>query len=99
MKDLETRYALVARMWRDKRRAAEIAQELSIRQVQVYRALRKTGDLPPYGSKAPKARVHHERIYTGPATALVRVRRDPCPFCAVRADIGCRHRRLEYAPA
>lgn len=23
----------------------------------------------------------------------LRVSRDPCPFCAVRADIGCKHRR------
>jgi hypothetical protein len=25
---------------------------------------------------------------------IVRQHRDPCPFCAVRADIGCKHRRV-----
>jgi hypothetical protein len=24
----------------------------------------------------------------------LRVNRDPCPLCAVRADIGCKHRRI-----
>lgn len=24
----------------------------------------------------------------------LRVRRDPCPYCATRGDIGCKHRRL-----
>lgn len=24
----------------------------------------------------------------------LRVSRDPCPLCAVRADVGCRHRRV-----
>lgn len=28
----------------------------------------------------------------GPLAQMVRVDRDPCPRCAVRGDIGCRHR-------
>jgi hypothetical protein len=28
----------------------------------------------------------------------VRVNRDPCPLCAVRADIGCRHSRAAAKP-
>lgn len=94
MKDLETRYALVARMWRDKRRAAEIAQELSIRQVQVYRALRRTGDLPPYGTKT-NVRVVHERVTIAPKVDLVRVRREVCWRCGCNSDVGCRHMMQE----
>ena len=91
----QSNHEAMARMWREKVPASDIAREFSVRTVQVYRALRKTGDLPPYGSGAPRARIHHERIYADPKPKVepTRVDRDSCWRCGTRADIGCRHRK------
>lgn len=40
---------------------------------------------------APASHFNRVQASTDDVSRLV-VRRDPCPFCGVREDIGCRHR-------
>lgn len=43
---------------------------------------------------ARQARQNADRQAREAFLELNRVSRDPCPKCAVRADIGCKHRRV-----
>lgn len=52
---------------------------------------------------APVQAQHQAKAADAPVQPQpVRVNRDPCPFCEVRADIGCRHsrapRRITFVP-
>jgi hypothetical protein len=54
--------------------------------------LRRAGVLPQCGSR--REMIHPQNVGCIPGEEIVarRVDRDPCPRCAVRRDIGCRHR-------
>lgn len=52
--------------------------------------LLETGESTCGKTKAPRL-VEKAAIDSIDVTGLPRVNRDPCGFCGVRADIGCRH--------
>lgn len=82
----------------------EIAVEFGVLNPAVWRALRRGGVLPPYGSAVdrdlrfgPKLNERHEaqyRAYLAKQAAVEALRvpdREPCGFCGTRADVGCKH--------
>lgn len=85
----------------------DIARQFGVQSPAVYKALRRTGALPPYGKRAgtklgegPTGRAAANLPREKPAVRLCqRVERDPCTFCGVRGDIGCQHQRRSALPA
>lgn len=43
------------------------------------------------GKRRAKILYQSDVGYRGPVPEAQRVERDPCPWCAVRRDVGCRH--------
>lgn len=80
-------------MWRRRVPVCDIAAEFGVKRPAVYKALRSTGALPPYGvsrsdPKAPPKPRSKRKPVIDPALIVFR---DPCPRCGVRGDIGCQH--------
>lgn len=67
----------------------DIAADLGLTKPTIYRSLRQTGDLPPYRVREGRLERHAPRVQV-PAD-IVRVDRDPCSYCGVRLDVGCKH--------
>lgn len=63
-----------------------VANSFGVGRQAIYKQLRHGGTLPPYKS-GWRARGTVPPVRQEP----MRVDRDPCPRCGVRADIGCRH--------
>lgn len=82
-----------------------IASKFGVERPAVYKALRRTGALPPYkeGKKHPPRKVdgssagYAKGRETAPRNPILIPDRTPCPRCGVRADIGCRHQGKEAA--
>lgn len=73
----------------------EIACRFSVQNPAVWKALRRIGLLPPYekrpnGTGPSSVKLRKPKVVTAPPP---RVDRDPCTYCGVRADVGCRHQR------
>ena len=68
----------------------DIAERFGVQSPAVWRALRRTGELPPYKKlKTGRRAAGVCRESTSFQVLGERVSRDPCPRCGVRADIGC----------
>lgn len=65
---------------------------ITVRRINVGRVvtLVETGESTCAKSKAPRL-VEKAAIDSIDVSHMPRVNRDPCGFCGVRADIGCRH--------
>lgn len=81
---------------------ADIAIQFGVQSPAVYKALRRTGALPPYRirpeTKLGGGRVGRQAAGLGNEKRLEvqdrpRVSRDPCFLCGVRGDVGCKHQR------
>lgn len=83
-RDQKKRAEAIAEMWKRGAPAPEIAIAFGVQKPAIYNALRRTGDLPPYGKRP--ARSVLKLAAAGPIIA-----RDPCPRCGTRADYGCAH--------
>lgn len=66
-----------------------------IRRATIVSTGRRTDWSPPLAKKRQRSGfVHHvnAEAFSDDALARLRVERDPCPRCGVRADVGCSHR-------
>jgi hypothetical protein len=90
------RHVVMANLFRDGVPVPDIADRFAVQRSSVYKALRRAGALPPYGTRMI-SRVN-STTPSNPIRAeeLPRVDRDPCPRCEVRGDIGCKHRRPSW---
>lgn len=90
----EAAIAEAARLYATGLKLKEIAERMGVQRPCITRRLQKAGILPPPKKTGLGGRL---RLYVSTAadnddTPPPIVSRDPCPRCAVRADIGCRHR-------
>ncbi len=67
----------------------QLAERRGLKRPAIHKALRRAGVLPPYqkhGSHCPGPQPAQ-----APKETPRPVNRDACPYCATRADVGCRH--------
>ncbi len=64
-------------------RPDRIAKQLNLNLASVHTILRR------FGVKT----VSQHQVVSGPRTYPTPVDRDPCTYCGVRGDLGCKHRR------
>lgn len=67
---------------------SQLARMHNVNNPAIYKRLRSGGVLPPYRTARPRV---YNRAPEKPVNTPEPVNRDPCPYCNVRADIGCRH--------
>lgn len=88
-----TRAERMTAMWNCSVPVRDIAAEFGVKRPAVYKALRSTGAMPPYGAaRAEPASPPQRRGSRQPRLdpALI-VSRDPCFRCGARGDLGCAH--------
>lgn len=86
----ELKQSTALRMWRQGYSRNRIAQDVHVSYATIEKWLREAGLISDEGDI-----VRRLGSSTRGPHPVVRVTRDPCPRCGVRADLGCKHRPAE----
>jgi len=88
-----TRGEEMTALWRQKVPVEQIARKFGVLRPAVYKALRRTGVLPPYEPTGNVRQIVRGLQVSNP---IIIPDRTPCFKCGVRADLGCKH-QVKYA--